>query len=207
MITIGLTGGSGSGKGYISSLFAAAGVPVLDTDAVSRLVCMPGSDCLAELAERFGSSILLPDGSLDRRRLASLAFADSESTAALNAITHRHILAYCRRWLDMLRVDGAPAAIIDAPQLYESGFDAECDAVIAVVADCELRISRILARDGITREQAEQRLSRQHDDGFFRAHADFIIENNYDAGHPDNGALQQRVYEILSALGLTEGAR
>lgn len=207
MKIIGLTGGSGSGKGYVSGLFEAAGVPVLDTDRVSRLVCAPGSPCTAELAERFGSGIILPDGSLDRRGLAQIAFANPESTAALNAITHRHILAYARDWLDQKRAEGCAAAIIDAPQLYESGFDAECDAVIAVAADRELRISRILARDGITREQAELRLSRQHDDDFFRAHADYIIENNYDERNPDNGALERRVREILFALGIKEGTR
>lgn len=207
MKVIGLTGGSGSGKGYVSKLFETAGVPVLDTDRVSRQVTSPGSQCLAELVRRFGSGILLPDGSLDRRGLAALAFADPESTAALNAITHRHILAYARDWLGRRRAEGYAAAIIDAPLLYESGFDAECDAVVAVVADRELRIARILARDAITRVQAELRLSRQHDDEFFRAHADFVIENNYGEHNPDGGALERRVREILRALGIPEAER
>lgn len=205
MIVIGLTGGSGSGKGYVSSLFAAAGVPSLDTDMVSRLVCMSGSDCVRELAERFGGGILRPDGSLDRAALAALAFADEASTAALNGITHRHILAYCRRWLDRLRADGAPAAIIDAPQLFESGFDAECDTVVAVVADEDLRLKRILSRDGISSEQARLRLSRQHGCDFYRAHADYIIENNYDSERPDNGALAGQVAAVLRSLGLEGG--
>lgn len=204
MKVIGLTGGSGSGKGYVSKLFEAAGVPALDTDMVSRIVTAPGSPCLAELTERFGESILLPGGKLDRRRLAEIAFADPKLTGALNSITHRHILAYCRDWLEQRRKEGYAAAIIDAPLLYESGFDAECDAVVAVVADRELRIARIMARDGITRAQAEQRLARQHDDGFFRAHADFVIENNYTESNPDCGSLERRVREVLSALGIAE---
>jgi dephospho-CoA kinase len=210
MIIIGLTGGSGSGKGYVASLFAKAGVPSLDTDMVSRLVCMPGSDCVRELTERFGTDIIksdgVPAGNLDRAKLAAIAFADRASTDALNNITHKHILNYCRRWLCQRQEDGCPAAIIDAPQLFESGFNAECDAVVAVTADRALRLRRILERDGITPEQAELRLSRQHDEEFYRTHADYIIENNYDKSNPDNGALAAQVTAVLRALGLTEDA-
>ena len=79
--------------------------------------------------------------------------------------------------------------------------------MVAVVADRELRIARILARDAITREQAELRLSRQHDDEFFRAHADFVIENNYGEHNPDGGALERRVREILPRARHTGGGR
>lgn len=206
MIVIGLTGGSGSGKGYVASLFAARGVPSLDTDAVSRLVCAPGSDCLRELANEFGGGIIRLDGTLDRAALAALAFAGEASTVALNKITHRYILAYCRRWLDGRRENGVHAAIIDAPQLYESGFDSECDTVVAVIADRALRLARIITRDKITPEQAELRLSRQLGDAFYRARADFVIENNFNESNPDGGALAERVGEVLRALGLAEGA-
>ncbi len=202
MIIIGLTGGSGSGKGYVAGMFAARGIPALDTDMVSRLVCAPGSDCLRELAGHFGGGIIKTDGTLDRAALAALAFSEKENMAALNSITHRHILAYCRKWLDERREAGCAAAIIDAPQLYESGFDAKCSAVVAVVADEALRLKRILARDGITLSQAKLRLQRQRDDDFFRAHADYIIENNFDENHPDNGELLTQVDAVLHALGL-----
>ena len=130
----------------------------LDTDRVSRLVCEVGQPCLGALAEQFGNGILLPDGSLDRAGLAALVFGEpdpvkkAEKLSALNRITHHYILEYARDWLCEQKADGYTAACIDAPQLFESGFDAECSFIIGVTAECETRIARIIARDGITRE-------------------------------------------------------
>ncbi len=178
MKVIGLTGGSGAGKGYVCALFALYGIPSLDTDRVSRQVTEPGQPCLNELTEAFGNGILRRDGSLDRQGLGKIVFADSEKLATLNAITHRYILAECRRWLEERREEGCFAAIIDAPVLYESGFDEECDLVIAVLAPAEVRISRIVARDGITEGQAKTRIEAQKDDAFFYTYADHIIIND-----------------------------
>lgn len=177
MKIIGLTGGSGAGKGYISEIFSRMGIECLDTDQVSRSVCQPGTPCLAELCHTFGEGILHPDGSLDRKGLAALAFADAEKLLCLNQITHHYILDACRTWLEQKKRAGAAAAVIDAPQLFESGFDRECDCTAAVIAPLETRIERIIQRDGLTREQALLRLSRQHTDEYFSAHCDYIIMN------------------------------
>ena len=177
MLIIGLTGGSGAGKGLVSTCFAAHGIPALDTDLVSRQVCEPGQPCLAALAEAFGSGILHDDGTLDRPSLAAIAFADPKKLSILNSVTHKYILQACRVWLDERRQEGKAAAIIDAPQLFESGFDAECDVTVAVVADRATRLARILRRDGISPEQAERRLSRQYSDDWFRAHCTYVISN------------------------------
>jgi len=99
MIVLGLTGGMGAGKGYVAGVFAEYGVQSIDTDQVSRQVCQPGQPCLAQLTEAFGEEILLEDGSLNRKKLAEIAFADADSTALLNQITHKHILAACKAWL------------------------------------------------------------------------------------------------------------
>ena len=133
MLVLGLTGGSGSGKGYVSRLLANYGIPALDCDLVSRHVCKKGSECLAEIVEALGESVLTEQGDYNRRRVAEIVFSDSEKLQMLNRITHRYILSECRRWLKEQEQHGMAYAIIDAPVLYESGFDAECDRVIAVI--------------------------------------------------------------------------
>ena len=178
MYIIGLTGGMGAGKGYCSKVFADRGIKSLDTDFVSRDVCGSGSDCLSELEGRFGNCIINADGSLNRKELANIAFSSEENTADLNAITHKYIIAECKLWLESRRDAGDFAAIIDAPLLYESGLDSICDYVVAVIADDELRISRAMARDNITRKQATDRMQKQKDNLFFISNADFVISNN-----------------------------
>ena len=200
---LGLTGGSGAGKGAVSETLVAHGIPTLDTDCVSRLVCEAGQPCLAALTETFGAGILLPDGALDRAGLAAVVFGEpdadkkAEKLSALNRITHHYILEYARDWLCEQKWNGFRAACIDAPQLFESGFDAECSLILGVTAEYETRIARILARDGITSEKAEQRIAAQHDDAFFAAHCGGMIENN-----GDREALWAAVTAILRDRGL-----
>lgn len=199
---LGLTGGSGAGKGAVSAILSENGIPTLDTDRVSRLVCEVGQPCLTALAEQFGNHILLSDGSLDRAGLAALVFGESdddkkaEKLAALNRISHHYILEYARDWLAEQKEHGHTAACIDAPQLFESGFDAECSCILGVTAETETRITRILTRDGITREKAFQRIASQHDDAFFAAHCDLMIENNGDLA-----ALTETVTDFLRQKG------
>ncbi len=201
----GLTGGSGAGKGTAAETMRSCGIPTLDTDRVSRLVCEVGQPCLTALAEEFGDRILTADGALDRAGLASLVFGEpdldkkAEKLAALNRITHHYILEFARDWLCEQKSAGYTAACIDAPQLFESGFDAECQCIIGITADREVRIARICARDGITREKAEQRIASQHDDAFFASRCDVILENN---GTPD--ALTQRTSAFLYSRGYNE---
>jgi len=178
LTVIGLTGGSGAGKGYVSQSFETLGIHSLDTDKVSRAVCLPGMPCLREIADSFGGSVILPDGTLDRRGLGAIVFADEEKRLLLNSITHKHILAECRRWLGERAAAGDAAAIIDAPLLFESGFNVWCDWTVAVIADREVRIGRIMARDGISRESAANRIYCQPPEKFYIKRCDYIIYNN-----------------------------
>ncbi len=201
---IGLTGGSGAGKGYVSFFLKERGIPVLDTDRVSRTVCMPESRCLNELVHAFGSEILLPDGTYDRRHMAELVMRDANRRRMLNRITHRHILCECRLWLDRCREKGYPAAVIDAPLLFESGFNRECDAVIGVVAPDGLRIQRIVRRDGISEETAEKRLAAQKNNAFYLEKCDEIIYNGEDGSH---GALSDQIDAVLDRLGIAAAGK
>lgn len=178
MIIIGLTGGSGAGKGCVAKYFSEYGIDAIDTDLVSRRVCEKGCDCLKELVLSFGDEILLSDGSLDRKKLAFLAFSDETKYKLLNSITHKHIINKVDIWLEAQKKTGKAAAIVDAPLLYESGFDKKCDIVIAVIADRDIRMTRIIERDSITNEQAEARLKNQHSSEFYSSKADYTIINN-----------------------------
>lgn len=179
MKIIGLCGGSGSGKGTICQIFQGYGIPAIDTDAVYRDLTEGPSECLAELVSYFGDSII-SDGALNRSSLASIVFAKGaeHKLAALNAITHKHILAKTREVISGYIQSGAPAVIVDAPLLFESCFDKECDIIISVVADLDTKISRIMQRDGISRDAASRRIASQKSDEWLVARSDYVIYNN-----------------------------
>ena len=180
MLTVGLTGPSGAGKGVVASLFAARGIPSIDTDKVYHDLLIPPSACLDELASRFGSEILRPDGGLDRRALAAIVFAEGhgDDLEDLNTIAHRHILAKTRELLADYEAKGFPAVLVDAPQLFESGFDRECHFILSVLAPYDLRLARVMARDGLPEEQAIARLNASHTDEFFRQRSHAVLVND-----------------------------
>lgn len=176
----GLTGPSGSGKSTVAAFLRAKGVPVLDADAAARRVVEPGEPVLKTLSSAFGSHILRPDGSLDRKALAREAFAGREQTDKMNRILHPVIMARMEADLDALREKGHPLVILDAPQLYEAGADRLCDGVLAVLAPAETRLGRIMARDGITEEEARQRMAAGLSDAYFRERGARILYNDKD---------------------------
>lgn len=183
MRVIGLCGGSGSGKGTVCEVFRENGIPTIDTDAVYReLTGMPGPLVDALRAE-FGDSIITADGTLDRRSLATLIFNSPDATdklKRLNAIAHKYILDETRNRLYSYSLGGAPLGVVDAPVLFESGFDSECDIIVSVIADKNIRIERIICRDGIGREEAERRIAAQMSDEQLISKSDFVIYNNSD---------------------------
>ena len=184
MMVVGLTGGSGVGKTTLCQALEQMQIPSLNTDLLSRAVTTPGTPCLSELIEFFGTGILRADGTLNRRRLAQMVFGEedehrrAEKQARLNAVTHKYILAACGTWLAAQRAAGAELVVIDAPLLFESGFDRQCDVTVGAVSHKELRIARITERDDISQSAAETRIAAQLDDAALRARCDYILENN-----------------------------
>ncbi len=180
MLRIGLTGPSGAGKGVVSSLLARYGIPSIDTDAVYHSLLVPGATCLNDIVAQFGESVLTPDGRLNRRELAAIVFANGhrDDLTTLNRITHRHILDRVNEICREHELTGVTAVLIDAPLLFESRFDHQCDKSLAVLADRKTRLARIIERDGIDGEAAAQRMNAQPADDYYIRHADAVIYNN-----------------------------
>ena len=198
MKVIGLCGGSGSGKGLVSSLFDNYGIPSIDTDAVYRELTSSDSPCTKALSDEFGKEIISADGSLNRKILAKIVFTGDGSDLRLkrlNEIAHKFILDETRRKLAFFNSCGFKAAIVDAPVLFESGFDAECDIIISVIADREVRIRRIMLRDNIDRTSATERINSQLSNEEIISRSDFVIQNNSDLE-----TLEKRVREVSKLI-------
>ena len=174
---VGLTGPTGSGKSEVARVLTERHIPVIDADVLAREVVEPGSECLARLVQEFSEDILHEDGTLNRRQLARRAFATPEDTQLLNSITHPYIIARTQQVLMSLEQRREPAAILDAPLLFESGMDAVCEFTAAVIAPASRRLQRIMQRDGLTEAQAKERMAAQQDEEFYASHADRIIRN------------------------------
>ncbi len=179
MLKIGLTGGSGSGKGEFSRIFDTYdGCFSLDTDKIARQTTEKGCECLDKLAECFGKEILNDDGTLNRKKLASIAFTDKEKHQKLNQITHFYILKEIEKWICDMQEKGAVAAVIDAPLLFESGCDRLCDITVGVLSPYDVRLYRIMSRDSIDETAARTRLDSRPGDNFFKEKCDFVLEND-----------------------------
>lgn len=194
---IGLTGQTGAGKSTVCDLLRGRGYKIIDADAIARKVVEKGGQCLLDLAIEFTIEILNEDGTLNRKKLAEIAFPDREKRTRLNQITHPYILAEIRAQTEKLFKNGTTFVFLDAPTLLESGGDAMCDKVVSVVAPKKLRMERIIARDGLTEEEAKARISAQHGDTFYSCRSDYTIRNT-----SSMSALRLLVMEMLEEIGI-----
>ena len=178
MLVIGLCGGSGSGKSTVATILSSRNILHIDTDKIYRQMISSPSACTTELANEFGRRIINLDGSVDRKFLAEIVFSDKDKHSALNRITHKHVLASVR---DIISNSKEYFAVcVDAPMLFESGFDKECDVLVAVVSPIDNRIKRITERDNISVEAAKKRIGAQISDNELISKVDFVIYNNND---------------------------
>jgi dephospho-CoA kinase len=204
MHLFGLTGGIASGKSTVAQRLASRGVPVLDADAFAREVVRPGSDALREIRDAFGAAMVQPDGSLDRKALASVVFSDTESRRTLNGITHPRIAALTAERARELSERGEPLACYEAALLVESGLSEAFRPLVVVIAPEELRVARAMQRDGATSEAARARIATQGSQSELLRVADFVISNDADLS-----ALDERtdgvLAEICRRVGLSPG--
>lgn len=177
---IGLTGGIASGKSSVARLLAARGAAIVDADLVARQVVEPGQPALAELIARFGPSILTADGTLDRKRLGAIAFADPAARADLGKITHPRIAAASAKAIAAYADAGAEVVFYEAALLVENRIHTTMSDTIVVSAPAELQVQRTVARDGLSEDAARVRVASQLPLADKIAVATWVIENTGD---------------------------
>jgi dephospho-CoA kinase len=175
-LSVGLTGGIGSGKSEVLKRLKAHGATVVDADLAARRVVEPGTDGYDAVVKEFGSEVVGPDGALDRAKLGAIVFADPGRLAALNAIVHPRVATLMAQWADAAPQGGI--VVYDIPLLVEGGADRGYAAVIVVDADEEVRYARLLANRGMSREDAAARMAAQASRQDRLAAADYVIANN-----------------------------
>ena len=178
MLVVGLTGGIASGKSTAAAFFRVHGVPVVDADQVARDVVAVGTPGLAAVAAAFGAAVLQVDGSLDRRRLREIVFADPTERQRLEAILHPLIRDEIR--VRLARASG-PYCILDVPLLIESpSLRALADRVLVIDVPVELQVARLMQRDGMTAAQCEAMLAAQASRERRLEAADDVVDNASD---------------------------
>ncbi|MFI0406958.1 dephospho-CoA kinase [Actinomadura sp. 3N508] len=176
MLKVGLTGGIGSGKSEVSARLRERGAVVIDADKIAREVVEPGTPGLAAVVAEFGADVLLPDGALDREKVGRIVFSDPERLAALNAIVHPLVGERTKELMD-----AAPAGAVvvyDVPLLAENGLAEMYDEVVVVDAPEEVQLDRLVARRGMTEEDARARMASQASRADRRAVATRVIDNS-----------------------------
>ncbi|MDK2799936.1 MAG: dephospho-CoA kinase [Clostridiales bacterium] len=181
MKVIGLTGGTGSGKSTVANIAKDLGAKVIDADIIARQIVQKGQKALEEIVQHFGKDILLENGELNRRKLGSIVFADKEKLKLLNKITHKYIIQKIHEEIEIETLKKEyDIIIVDAAVLIESGLYELCDMVWVVVADKEERIKRIMKRDSLSLEEANNRINSQMTEEEMKNYASAIINNNKD---------------------------
>lgn len=183
--TVGLTGPTGAGKSYVCEIFRQKGFKIIDCDKIAHELTVKNAPILAELANEFGEDVV-KNGELDRKLLASRAFDTKEHTKKLNSILHPAIAEKCKE-------EAQGLTVLDASQLFEANMQNDCYKVIGVLADEDVRIKRIIARDNITEQQAKLRMSAQFDNDYFIDNCDYIIYNNGE----DIAAQTDNILEVI----------
>ncbi len=179
MLTIGLTGGIGSGKSTVAKFLAELGAPVLDADQVGHAIYQPGGPAYQEMIDAFGREILAPDGAIDRKKLGPIVFGDPAALKRLNAIVHPKMFARMREMVAAMRANGERKPIvIEAAILIEANWQALFDEIWLVAAAKERVIERVERDRGMKPEQTEARIRAQLSDDERRRHASIIVVND-----------------------------
>ena len=176
---IGLTGVTGSGTSTVAGILGGCGGFVISADKLAHDAVKKGQEAYKKIVGIFGESILLPDGEINRKALGALVFGEEnkERRACLEEIIHPVVLSKIR---EMVSNCESSFVVIDAPLLIESGFDKECSEVWLITASDEVRLSRIMERDGVDRLTAEKRLKSRQEEAELKKRANLVISNNGD---------------------------
>lgn len=179
MPVIGLTGGIASGKSLVSAILRELGAQIVDADQVARLVVEPGTAGWQEIREAFGDAVLNADATINRKALGAIVFAGPDRLKKLNDITHPRIMSYTENEIAKYREGkGSKALILDAALLIEAGFYRLVDEVWLVFVTSDVQINRVMERDGLSREEAVQRINSQMSVAEKQKYAHVIIDNS-----------------------------
>ena len=199
MLRVGLTGSIAVGKSFVTSIFSDLGCHTLDADETAREVVLPGSPGLEAVAKAFGAEVLNPDGTLNRRRLGELVFADNTQREKLNHILHPFIIArqdeIMREWE---REDPQGIGIIDAALMIESGGYRRFDKLIVVHCRPEVQLERLMLRNGLSVDEAQARIASQMPQEEKQKFADYLIDTS--DGFEPTRTRTIEVYNELSRL-------
>jgi len=179
MLTIGLTGGSGSGKSTVAEIFCSYGAHSIDADVVYHRLLNESPAMMRELKARFPSAV--QNGKLSRKTLAGIVFSDKSALADLNSIAHKFVIEETEREIAQLYQRNEQCLCIDAIALFESKLSSICDVTIAVIAPRDVRAERIMARDNLDRDSALARIDAQQSDDFYKEKCDYVIINDGDS--------------------------
>jgi len=195
MLKVALTGGIATGKSHVLERFRQLGVPCLDADALAHGVMAPGTEATRAIAERFGADVLAVDGSINRKKLATIVFADASPRHDLEAIVHPAVYRAIAAGLRAFELIGdSPFALVDVPLLYETGHAGEFDRVVATVCPPATQLARLLDR-GLSHAEALQRLAAQMPAEEKAARADFLIRT--DGTPEDTDAQVDRIWRTV----------
>jgi dephospho-CoA kinase len=198
MLRVGLTGSIGVGKSFVSSVLTELGCPVLDADETAREVVEPGSPALRDILNVFGPDILRKDGTLDRSKLGALVFANADKRSTLNSILHPYIIAQQdNRLREWETTNPKGIAVVDAALMIESGGYKRFDKLIVVHCREDVQLQRVMARNKLSREEAERRIAAQMPQEEKKKFADYLIDtsDSFDAARKRT----TEVYEELRA--------
>lgn len=204
MLRVGLTGGIAAGKSEVSRRLAERGAVIVDADVLAREAVAPGSDGLAEVVEAFGEGVLAPDGTLDRAALGAIVFADPSRRDMLNAIIHPRVRARAAQLAgDAVAADPHAVVVQDIPLLVETGQAGAFDVVVVVDAPDDVRLARLLARNGMDEAEARSRMSAQATREQRLAAADHVVANT--GSLPELRAAVDRLWDEVLEPAAREG--
>ena len=197
MLKVGLTGGIGTGKSSVSSLFNDWGAYIFDADSVAKDILNPHNTAQAEIIAEFGTDVLSKDDIIDRNKLARIAFQDENHQLRLNSIIHPYVFRKIDSSFDEILDKGAHDIFcVDAALIYESGTDTHMDYVVVVTSHLRLRTERVMKRGNLTRDEFLRRLELQWPDEDKVHMADYVIHNN--GTKEDLIVESKRVYDLIS---------
>lgn len=179
LLRVGLTGGIATGKSYVTQRLQAAGLPTIDADRLAREAVAPGSEGLRAVVNRFGRDMLTDAGALDRPRLAAVIFRDASARADLEALIHPEVRRRIADWQTQLARHGYRGPVIaDIPLLFETGRTGDFDALVVVACEPATQRARLMARDGLTAEEADRRMAAQWPITHKVRGADFVVRTD-----------------------------